>query len=502
MGISFDRYVDITSGVGGGAGVRERDLILRLMSTSERVPVTQVLEFESAAAVGLHFGTNSPEYARAVFYFGFISKNISAPQKISFGRWANVQTSAKIFGARTAAPLATLAAVASGSFRLTLGVYEGDVTGINLTGAANLAAVATLVQTAIRAVVAGGSAWTAATVVYDAPSNSFNVTSGAVGIGAAGVAAAATGTPLAPLLGWTAAATYSPGAEAQEPLAAFLATVQASDNFGTLAFIPTISDAQILAVATQNDTYNVKFHYTIGFDTDAEAATLFAALGGLSGVSWTYSPWAGEFAELLPAAILAATDYSRRNSTQNYMFQQAALTASVVDDATADLFDANRANYYGRTQTAGQNISFYQRGVMGGLPTDPVDMNVYTNEIWLKDKAGSQIMSLLLSLAKVSANEQGRAQVLAVLGPVVEQGLFNGTISIGKPLNTVQKLFITSMTGDENAWQQVFTLGYWLDIGLESFVTTDGRTEWKAVYTLIYSKDDVIRKVEGTHALI
>ena len=27
-------------------------------------------------------------------------------------------------------------------------------------------------------------------------------------------------------------------------------------------------------------------------------------------------------------------------------------------------------------------------------------------------------------------------------------------------------------------------------------------TEWKAVYTLIYSKDDAIRKVEGSHVLI
>jgi hypothetical protein len=39
-----------------------------------------------------------------------------------------------------------------------------------------------------------------------------------------------------------------------------------------------------------------------------------------------------------------------------------------------------------------------------GLATDPVDMNVYANEIWLKDAAGAAILSLLLSLGKVSAN--------------------------------------------------------------------------------------------------
>jgi hypothetical protein len=37
---------------------------------------------------------------------------------------------------------------------------------------------------------------------------------------------------------------------------------------------------------------------------------------------------------------------------------------------------------------------------------------------------------------------------------------------------------------------------------MQSYVTVDGRTEWKAVYTLIYSKDDTVRKVEGSHVLI
>jgi len=502
MSISFDRYVKITSGVGGGAGVRERELILRLMTTSERVPAKSVLEFTSAESVGSYFGLTSPEYLRAVKYFGFISKNITRPEKISFGRWANVETAAKIFGARTAASLASLVAVSAGSFKLTLGSYTGDVTGINLTGAASLAAVATLLQTAVRAVVAGGVAWTTATVAYDAPSNSFNLTSGDPGPGAVAIAPAATGTPLAPLLGWTPSAVYSPGVDPEEPVVSFIDSVAATDNFGTFAFIPTLSDAQILAVATQNDTYNVRFHYTIGFDTEAEASTLFAALSGLSGVSWTYSPFPAEYHELDPAMILAATDYSKRNSVHGYMFQQFSQTPSVTTDAAANLFDATRANYYGRTQTAGQFIDFYQRGVMGGLATDPVDMNTYANEMWLKDAAGAQVMSLLLSLAKVSANEQGRSQLLAVIAPVIERATFNGTISIGKPLTPVQKLFIANLTGDENAWQQVFTLGYWFDIVLTSYVTTDGRTEWKAEYTLIYSKDDIVRKVEGTHALI
>jgi len=174
----------------------------------------------------------------------------------------------------------------------------------------------------------------------------------------------------------------------------------------------------------------------------------------------------------------------------------------VQDDPTATTLDNARVNYYGRTQTAGQFLDFFQRGVMMGLATDPVDMNTYANEMWFKDAAGAAIMSLLLSMARVSANSTGRGQLLAVLQSVIETATFNGTISLGKPLNVTQKLYITNLTGDAEAWQQVYRLGYWIDCVMQSYVTQDSRTEWKAVYTLIYSKDDAIRKVEGSHVLI
>lgn len=504
MAISFKRYVDIVSGVGGGVAVRTRDLILRLFTANEKVPAKTVIEMDNVTDVAAYFGIASAEYLRAVFYFGFISKNIKAPRKISFGRLANALTSAKIFGkTQGASALAVFTApITTGSFKLTLGATTQDVTGLNFTGAANLAAVATIIQTAIRAVVAGGVPWTAATVTYDAPSNTFNLTSGATGVGAVNVQPAATGVPIAAFVGWASGAVFSPGVVAEAPVQSFIDSVETSDNFGTAVFIPVLTQAESTAVAAQNDTYNVRFHYSIGFALDTDAAVYYAALAGYSGVSWTYAPLATEYPEILPAAILAATDYAARNSVQNYMFQIATLSPSVSTNAAANSFDASRANYYGRTQTAGQFLDFYQRGIMGGLATDPVDMNVYTNEMWLKDAAGARIMELLLSLAKVSANTQGKNQLLAVLQSVIETALFNGTISLGKPLNITQKLYIGNATGDDNAWQQVFSIGYWLNIVLSSFVTVDGRTEWKASYVLIYSKDDTIRKVEGSHVLI
>lgn len=502
MAISFSRFVAIISGVGGGAGVRLRDLILRLFSSSTLVPEKTVIEMDTAAEVGSYFGLLSPEYLRAVFYFGFISKLITAPKKISFSRWANAAAAARIYGANKAGILVSqFTGITTGSFKLTLGAYTADITAISFAAATTLSNVASILQTAIRAVVAGGADWTLATVTYNATANRFELVGGVVGAEAVATAAAATGVDIRSLLGWDATAVFSPGVAIQTPLEAFLASVQVSDNFGSFAFVDPLTQSEVVTVATQNDTYNVKFMFTVPIAA-ADAAAYYGALSGLSGVATTLSPLSTEYPELLPSAILAATPYSKRNSVQNYMFQQATLTPSVSDDTTADLMDANRVNYYGRTSGGGANIDFYQRGVMMGLATDPVDMNVYANEMWLKDTMGVALLKMLLALSRVSANSGGRGQVIAIQQTPIESATFNGTVSLGKELDTTQKLYITNLTGDDQAWQQVYRLGYWLDCNMESYVTTDGRTEWKAVYTLIYSKDDAIRKVEGSHVLI
>jgi hypothetical protein len=138
---------------------------------------------------------------------------------------------------------------------------------------------------------------------------------------------------------------------------------------------------------------------------------------------------------------------------------------------------------------------------MFGLANEPSDQNIYVNEIWFKSACTAQLMTLLLALSQVPANSTGRAQILATLQGVIDQALFNGTISVGKPLSSAQKLYITNATGDSSAWQQVQSIGYWVDCVMQSFVQ-DGKTQWKAVYTLIYSKDDVIRKIEGADVLI
>lgn len=500
--ISFTKYVDITSAVGGGTAVRTRDLIIRIFTTNSLVPPNSYAEFETASAVSTYFGSTSEEYLRAAACFGFIGKNVSSPQKISYARYTPAAVAPMIHGDTSITQtLASWTAITNGSIQVSIGGVNLSLTGITFASATTLANVASTVQTAIR--TGTGTVFTGATVTWNATRNSFDFVGGATGVNALVIAAGTTGTDVAALLGWTTAgAIVCDGADATSLTDTLTASAMASNNFASFLFIDTMTVAQATEIATWNDAQNVMFIY-LQRVSSSTYSTFYAALQNLAGTVLTLDPGiTGEYPDQFPGTVLAAIDYTKRNSTANWMYQQGSLTPSVTTDALSTIYDNNRINYYGRTQTAGQLLSFYQRGVMCGISTDPVDINTYSNELWFKDAVGAAYMSLLLSLNKISANANGKSQLLAQMMSVVNTALYNGTISVQKTLTSTQKLYIANLTGSDTAYLQVYTKGYWLDGDFESYTTTDGRTEWKWVYTFIYAKDDCIRKVEGSHVLI
>ncbi|OWK39551.1 Phage protein [Fimbriiglobus ruber] len=217
--------------------------------------------------MGTYFGTGSEEYARAEFYFGWVSKNITAPQQISFWFWNDdVATADLIYGASGTYALATFTAITSGELTLTMGGFTHTLTGINLGSAGSLAAVATDIQTAIQAYSAGGAAWTGATVAYDSTNSRFTLTGGATGADTIAVTAAVS-NDLAGPLGWLTGAILSNGTTAQTISANLNALIGVSNNFGsfTTTFALALSEANTVAAATWNNslTPNIQFIYSV-----------------------------------------------------------------------------------------------------------------------------------------------------------------------------------------------------------------------------------------------
>jgi len=501
MSITIQKYVNIISGVGGAAAVAARELIGRIFSTNILIPTNSLIEFTTLADVADYFGTASDEYKRAAFYFGFISKSTSKPLKLSFARFTDVDVAPRIFGAKTGLTLAEFQLITDGTFILSMGAETHEVT-VNLTGAASFAAIATILQTQIQA--AGSSAvWTGATVAFNALKNSFDLTGGAVGTAEISGAAGDTGTNIFTGMGWSLA-IYSDGDNEQTPVDTLIASDQASDNFGSFLFMPVLQISEIEAVAAYNNTLNIKYIYCVPVQI-VDAETYNTALLSYSGAGLMLididTP--DQYPEMCPMIVLAATNYQKRNSVQNYMFQVfAGLTATVTDTPTSNTLDDLRVNYYGQTAQAGKKISFFQRGLLMGGITAPIAMNVYANEIWMKDAATVTMLNMLLSSARVPANQAGENQASAKLQEdVIEKALFNGVISVGKTLTSDQKAFITTQTGDDLAWHQVQGSGFWLDVVAQP-IAGSSPTEFEIAYTIIYSKDDAINKVSGTHQLI
>ena len=504
MSIDFKKYVNIISGVGGGAGVRTRDLIARFVTSNPFVSPGAVLEFTSAADVATYFGTGSEEYKRAVDYFGYVSPNISAPQLVSFSRWSEAGNGAAVIGNDDAKVLASLQAVTAGSFNIIRGGSTViPINGVDLSAAATMAAVAAAMQAEIVTAIAG------ATVNYAGSGpNRFTLQLPAAELGTIEIVSVSAGAQdVAAKLGWTAGtnAIYIAGVAAQTIVDAFNAGAEISDNFGSFLVLDELDLNEVQALAATNDALNVKFQYHQRVKL-ADYATWYDALKGFSGIGLTLMDavtYPNEYPDQLPMAILAATNYTKRNAVTNYMYRQGQnLTPLVTATPLSDALDDARINYYGQTATAGQKLSFYQRGKLMGLPTDPVDMNVYANEQWLKDKAGADLMALQLGVSRIPANTEGVQMILGTLQAVIDQALFNGTISIGKTLNSQQKIFIEQQTGNADAWREVENVGYIVTCVVTPVVQPDSSIEYQADYTLIYSKDDAIRKVNGTHQLI
>lgn len=492
MSISIERYVQITSGVIGAQAVAQRELIGLRFSTDPRVPVGAHVVFNDAGDALDYFGQTA-DYDYAAQYFSYTSPApVSRPQKLRFAAFVDTARPARVYGSEVSTTLSDFQAVTSGALEVTIGGVSKSYTAINLSTAMSFADVATAIQTLIVGDFPGS------TVTYNAIGATFDLVTGTTGTADISV----TSSALAVLLGWGVSAIFSPGAAVQTPLEALREAEQVTDSFGSFSFGATITTNEMVDLAQYNASLNIKYMYLQPVST-VNAQAVAAALAGVKSVGVILNGTPDEYKESIPAAIMAATNYNRRNATVNYMYRQVSgMTADVTTNALADTYDNLRVNYYGETANAGQRIAFFQRAFLMGGAVDPLDMNVHANEQWLKAYLTARLLSLQLSLGKIPANNEGRGYVIAQVVDGANLSKFNGTIIVGKTFTVAQQIAVTQVSGDPDAWREVQTNGFWADAQVVETTGQSGVTEYTVQYTLVYSKNDVVRKIEGSHNLV
>ena len=501
MPISQNKYVSITSAQGGESAASRKDLILRVFTENEIFPTGTVLEFTSADAVANFASAASKEAQIASAYFSWVSKQTNKAKKISFMRYAKNATKPYLRSTCDLAALAELKAVINGSMTISMGGVNYEIKSISFADAVSYSDVAQTIQTEVVKNSNGGTLWTGAVVTFDAETSSFKLEGGEAGANVITYAAPASdGEDISSLIGWTAGknAVVSNGTDASGIKDTLNNSVNISNNFASFAILAEVSADDLDSVGAFCDEQNNEYMYV--FDVDStNYSDRIAIAGKHSGMCANYLDKTAELpAYLMPATILAATNYDKVNGTVNYMYQQFSNQAVAVDeDELADKLDALKINYNGQTQKSGTKLEFYQDGYLA----DGTDIGVYANEIWLKDAMKTSVLNLLIALDKIPANTDGISLLEGSLQDVIAEAKNNGTISAEKELTTEQKAYITQYTGDDTAWQTVYLNGYTLSVDLKQD-TSNGKTMYVAEYTLLYSKGDSIRKVEGTHTLI
>ena len=492
MPISSNNYVQITSVVGGAEAVSRRELMLRVFTTNERVPTGSVVQFDKnslGTSLADYFGSTSTEYDIAAFYFSFISKVATSPQNIQFARWANADTSAQVFGSK-AVELATLQTYTAGAFDITLGGVDFNVTGLDFSANATYADVATTLQTQIQA---EGGALAATTVTYNATRTAFELDTNGVADG--DLSFSEVTANMLTDLGWGASAIFSAGVSAETVTDVLNNSTSMNNNFGSYGFIPELTTDQVTDSAIWVDGRNIEFMYLLEVNA-TNRVDIADAISSYGSCGMTYNLNPDQYPHFLPAAILASQDWDQPAAAANYMYQQTSgLDSSVTTDSLSSTLDAERINYYGQTQEAGKDFSFYQNGQLTGGTSDPQFMGVHAGEQWMKAELKADFLNMFLALNIVAADDSGKAIGISYLDATVLKAQSNGVIAIGKTLTTTQKNYIKEITGDDKAYLDVQSRGYWYKVEVDATNNTMD-------YLLVYSKRDAVNKVEGRHVLI
>lgn len=507
MTIPIQKYVAITSAIANTEGASRKDLIVRVLITNPLFAANTVYEFTSSADVAAFAGSLSAEAKLASEYFGWISKTANQPKKISFMRYSFEALAPYMYSTKKLAPIATLKAITDGSMVINLGGTAYTLSGVNLSTIEAYADVATALQTAIRANTEGGTLWTNATVEYQAANSSFIVTGGEAGANEMNFATSAdSGTDLSNLIGWNkAGAPILSNGTAEQTITDILnKTIDLSTNFLTIGFLNPADAYNNLDnigpwLDEQNNNYRLAFdlgpaNYSEGIATAAKYTGMTAQYNINYGLDGLNPAW------LMTAILPATTNYNKRNGVKNYMFQefpQQAVSVGIDDGNLYQTLDGLCINYNGQTQKSGKTISFYQNG----FNADGTDTAIFDNEAWLKDAITTDMLNAFLGLDFVSADNDGLAILSDVLSSNCDEALNNHVFANGKILTNNQKAFITQITGDDNSWLDVQNNGYLYTVALS--VETPGNTQIHVgEYTLIYMKNDVIRKVAGKNILI
>jgi hypothetical protein len=402
-----------------------------LLGTSTIIdPVERFRTYSSLAAVAADFGTTVEEYLGAVAWFA----QVPQPTSLIIGRWVNAASKGGLRCAPLSATqqlLATWQAITTGAFKISKdGASAVDVTGLNFSGAANLAAVAALIQ-------AGTGMPAGVTVVWNSVYSRFEFTSNTTGTSSAisFLTAPGSGTAIGSMLGGlsTSSGAYvfaGLGAETALAAVAIFDDIAGQRWYGLV--VPSAVDADHQAIALYIEASGNKHVY--GVNTQSAGVIVAATTSDIASVlkalnvrrTMVQYSSTSAYAILSALARILTTDYEGSATVITLKFKnEPGTTAELLSTTQANAAEGKNANLFVAYDN-GTNI------IEQGLMCDGTFTDVLMSTDWLAITIQRDIFNLLVtSTTKIPQTDQGVHILITACEARCSQGVVNGMIAPG-----------------------------------------------------------------------
>ena len=425
-GLSVSRLIRVNTVISASpVAVRGFGTLLAMGDSDVINGLERFRQYTNLEDVAADFGTTAPEYFAAQLFYSQSPK----PMNFFVGRWLRTETSAILRGASlstTEQLIATWQAITSGGFKITVDEgTEEEVLSLNFSGAANLNAVAAIINAAI----------TGASCIWNG--SQFIITSDSTGASSklSYLTAPDTGTDISVVMKMTLATGFAPidGYDAETALEAVTAMAELSNDWYGVMFAAAtmpVNDS-ILAVAGYIEALTVKRVFGV-VETDSRAkdatynqdlGTLLKALG-YKRTCAQYSQNKYAIASLFGRAF--SVNFNGNRSTITLMYkQEPSVVAETITNTEANTLQAKRLNVFVNYDN---DTAIIQYGVMSG--------DAYFDEIhgtdWLENRVQTDVYNLFYtSTTKVPQTPRGLNRVQTAISAGFEQAITNGLIGEG-----------------------------------------------------------------------
>lgn len=398
--------------------------LLLIVGNSARLPVGDRIRFYSDMdSVGADFSSTDEEYKAAQVFFS----QSPAPNQVAVGRrFSSAVPGELIGGLGITTDIAAWQAVTTGAFKIKLDGVEKSLTAMDFSGAANLNAVAAVVQTKLTAAVAG------ATIVYNG--SRFIVQSATTGATSTVdfATAPASGADISVMLGLTVTDLgIKTAGSAAESIATSLDALQnISQAWYGLSFTNEVTEQNVKDAAAWVEA-RVKVHAVTTKASNVADSTATTDIGSYlkgQGYNRTFVQYDNndDYAAISAFARAFTVNFNEQNSTITLKFkQEPGISPVTLTESQRLALVAKNVNYY----TYFGDSAMLAEGVMAN--------GRFFDEVhgldWFQNAIETNVFGYLYtSPTKVPQTDKGVARIVQQVEKACRDAVNNGLLAPGK----------------------------------------------------------------------